>query len=179
MNNPERTVTVRVHVPWDAESSERLYAVCRTQDACWNLALDYLIEHSEEPLRKSKRLGVKGLQGRWLEWREDHEWAKNVPQAIWRGGVLRAKEQVERWEAVNESHGNACLKALEDGKDIPRRVQRRHASGQGWRCSRASSFSRRSCNASRFTSSPGMYSRSLPWITMSSRHRLHRGCRVG
>ena len=38
MSTPERTITVRLHVPWDAESSERLYAVCRTQDTCWNLA---------------------------------------------------------------------------------------------------------------------------------------------
>ena len=126
MSTAERTVTMRLHIPWDAKTSERLYAACRTQDACWNLALDWLIEHPDEPLRKSKRLGVKGLQGRWLEWRQSRPWARAVPQAIWRGGVLRAKEQVERWEAVNESHGNACLKASEDGKDIPRRVQRRY-----------------------------------------------------
>ena len=105
----ERTVTMRLHIPWDPESSERLYAACRTQDACWNLALDFLIDHPNEPLRKAKRLGIKGLQGRWLEWREEHEWAKKVPQAIWRGVVLRAKEQVERWETVNEGHGKACL----------------------------------------------------------------------
>ena len=126
MTSKERTVTLRLHVPWDAGSSERLYAACRTQDACWNLALKFLMGHPREPLRKSKRLGVKGLYGRWLEWREEHAWARRVPQAIWRGGVLRAKEQVERWEAVNESHGKACLKALEEGKDIPRRVQRRY-----------------------------------------------------
>ena len=122
----ERTVTVRLHVPWDPESSERLYGACRTQDACWNLALDFLINHPGEPLRKSKRLGVKGLQGRWLEWRQQHAWAKAVPQAIWRGGVLRAKEQAERWEAVNETHARACLKALDENKNIPRRVQRRY-----------------------------------------------------
>ena len=126
MSTAERTVTIRLHLPWDEESSERLYAACRTQDACWNLALDYLIEHPDEPLRKSNRLGVKGLQGRWLEWRQSRPWAKAVPQAIWRGGVLRAAEQVERWEQVNEQHAKAYLKALEDGKDIPRRVQRRY-----------------------------------------------------
>ena len=105
--------------PRTAESSERLYRACRTQDACWNLALDWLVKRPGEPLRKSTRLGVKGLQGRWLEWREKHEWAKTVPQAIWRGGILRAKEQVERWEQVNEGHGKACLAALEEGKEIP------------------------------------------------------------
>ena len=89
MATAERTVTMRLHVPWDAETSERLYRACRTQDACWNLALDWLIDHPDEPLRRSARLGVKGLYGRWLEWREEHEWAKAVPQAIWRGGVLR------------------------------------------------------------------------------------------
>ena len=125
MTTPERTVTMRLHVPWEAESSERLYRACRTQDACWNLALEFLIEHPNEPLRKSTRLGIKGLQGRWLEWREEHEWAKKVPQAIWRGGVLRAKEQVERWETVNEGHGKTCLAALDEGKEIPRRIQRR------------------------------------------------------
>lgn len=67
MSTPERTVTVRLHIPWDAESSERLYGVCRTQDACWTLALDRLIEHPGEPLGQSKRLGVNGLQGRWLD----------------------------------------------------------------------------------------------------------------
>lgn len=50
------------------------------------------MEHPYEPLRKSRRLGVKGLQGRWLEWREDQTWAKEVPRAIWRGGVLRAQQ---------------------------------------------------------------------------------------
>ena len=130
MTTPERTVTVRLHVPWTAESSERLYAACRTQDACWNLALDFLIGHPAEPLRKSKALGVKGLQGRWLKWREDREWAKAVPQAIWRGGVLRAKEQVERWEQVTEAHGRACLAAGEKTRDIARRVQRRYPDPQ-------------------------------------------------
>ena len=52
--------------------------------------------------------------------------AKPVPQAIWRGAVLRAKSQVERWEAVNETHARACLKALEDHREIPRRMQRRY-----------------------------------------------------
>ena len=117
---------MRLHVPWNAESSERLYAACRTQDACWNLALDWLVEHPHEPLRKSRALGVKGLQGRWLEWREKHAWAKAVPQAIWRGGILQAKEQIERWEAVNEAHGRACLAAGDKTRDIPRRVQRRY-----------------------------------------------------
>ena len=126
MTSPERTITMRLHVPWSRDSSERLYAACRTQDACWNLALEFLTEHPDEPLRKSTRLGVKGLQGRWLEWREEHDWAKKVPQAIWRGGVLRAKSQVERWEQVNERHGNAGLKAIEEGKEIPRRIQRRY-----------------------------------------------------
>ena len=56
MTAPERTVTMRLHVPWSAEASERLYAACRTQDACGNLALDYLIGHPAEPLRKSTRL---------------------------------------------------------------------------------------------------------------------------
>ena len=125
MSNTHRTVTMRLHVPWDVDASERLYGACRTQDACWNLALDFLIEQPDEPLRKSNRLGVKGLQGRWLEWREDHQWTKNVPQAIWRGGVLRAKEQVERWEAVNESHAKTCLKAIDEKRQIPRRVPRR------------------------------------------------------
>ena len=50
---------------------------------------------------------------------------QTVWQAIWRGGVLRAREQVERWEAVNESHARAHLKTAENGKPIPRRVQRR------------------------------------------------------
>ena len=126
MTATERTVTLRLHVPWTEESSQRLYAACRTQDACWNLALDFLIDHPNEPLRKAKRLGIKGLQGRWLGWREEHVWAKNVPQAIWRGAVLRAKEQVERWETVNEDHGKACLAALDEGKEIPRRIQRRY-----------------------------------------------------
>lgn len=119
MTTAERAITIHLYVPWDAESSERLYAACRTQDACWNLALEFLMERPDEPLRKSKGLGIKGLQGRWLEWREEHEWAKNVPQATLRGGVLRAKEQMERWEEVNEAHMKACLKAREDGKDIP------------------------------------------------------------
>ena len=121
MDRKQRTV------PWDEETSARLYAACRTQDACWNLALDWLVEHPTDPLRKSKRLGVKGLYGRWLEWREKHPWAKAVPQAIWRGGVLRAKEQVERWEAVNESHARTLLKAHENGKEPPGRVQCRYS----------------------------------------------------
>ena len=126
MSTPERTIIVRLHVPWNAESSEQLYRACRTQDACWNLALNWLVKRPAEPLRKSTRLGLKGLQGRWLEWREKHEWAKAVPQAIWRGGVLRAKEQVEHWEQVNESHAKSCLKAIDEEREIPRRVQRRN-----------------------------------------------------
>ena len=128
MARPEHTVTMRLHVPWEAGSSERLYAACRTQDACWKLALDFLIEHPGEPLRKSKRLGVKGLQGRWLEWREEPQVGeKAVPQAIWRGGVLRAKSQVERWEQVNETHARACLRRGRGREgNLPRRVQRRH-----------------------------------------------------
>ena len=126
MTAPERTVTMRLHVPWDAESSERLYRACRTQDACWNLALDFLIDRPTEPLRKSKRLGVKGLQGRWLEWRQQHSWGKAVPQVIWRGGVLRAKEQIERWEQVNEVHAKACMKAIDEEREIARRIQRRY-----------------------------------------------------
>ena len=121
----ERTVTVRLHVPWDAESSQRLYGACRTQDGCWNLAVEWLADHPDEPLRKSRRLGVKGLQGRWLEWREQHGWAKKVPQATRRGGILRAREQVQRWEEVNEQHAGACLKATRNGKLPPRRVHRR------------------------------------------------------
>ena len=119
MTTSERTITMRLPIPWSEESSEHLYRACRTQDTCWNLALEFLIKHPNEPLRKSKRLGVKGLQGHWLEWREEHEWAKKVPQAIWRSGVLQAKEQVERWETVDESHGKICLKALEEEKGRP------------------------------------------------------------
>ena len=130
MDKSERTVTMRLHVPWDEEASARLYEACRTQDACWNRALDFLVEHPGEPLRKSKRLGVKGLQGRWLDWRVHHAWAAKVPQAIWRGGVLRAKEQVERWEAVNEQHARSYLKAEEEGREVPRRVQRRFPAAQ-------------------------------------------------
>ena len=39
--------------------------------------------------------------------------------------AFRAKEQVERWEAVNEDHVRGLLKAAQNGKNIPRRVQRR------------------------------------------------------
>ena len=94
--------------------------------ACWDLALDWLIKDPGEPLRKSTQIGVRGLQGRWLKWREGHEWAKGVPQAIWRGGILRAKEQIECWEQMNESHARSCLKAIDEKREIPRRVQRRH-----------------------------------------------------
>ena len=122
----ERTVTVRLHAPWDPETSNRLYSACRTQDACWNLALNWLIKHPREPLRKSNHLGIKGLQGRWIEWREAHPWAKNVPQTVWRGGVLRAHQQIARWDGVNEAHGRAVVRALEENVEIPRRVQRRN-----------------------------------------------------
>ena len=37
MRTPERTVTLRLHVPWTAESSERLHTVFRTQDAAEGL----------------------------------------------------------------------------------------------------------------------------------------------
>ena len=127
MSKSERTVTVRLHIPWDAGASERLYRACRTQDACWNLALDFLVRHPTEPLQKSRRLGVKGVYGRWQEWREAHEWARKVPQALWRGGVFRAREQVQGWEASNEEHARVLLRALEQDKEIPRRVQRRNA----------------------------------------------------
>ena len=56
MTTIERTVNWRLHVTWEAESSERLYAARRTQDACWNLALEFLIENPAEPLRKARRL---------------------------------------------------------------------------------------------------------------------------
>ena len=130
-----RIATVKLHVPWTAESSKRLYDACRTQDACWNLALDWLIKHPDEELRRSKVKGVKGLQGRWLEWRAKHPWAKETAQAIWRGGILRAHEQVQRWETVNAAHASALVKALEEGKTIPRRVQRRQPDPQRlYRC---------------------------------------------
>ena len=60
-----------------------------------------------------------------IEWREEHAKAKTVPQAIWRDAVLRVKEQVERWEAAKENHAPALLRTVEQGKKIPRRVQRR------------------------------------------------------
>ena len=58
--------------------------------------------------------------------REAHPWAKDVPQSVWRGGVFRAHEQIARWEAANDAHGRAVVRALEDDREIPRRVQRRN-----------------------------------------------------
>ena len=66
-----------------------------------------------------------GLQGRWLDWRAEHEGLAEIPQAIWRGGVGQARSEVEAWEKTNARHARALIKALESDEPIPRAVQRR------------------------------------------------------
>ena len=121
----ERTVTTRAYVIWDAETSRRIWNACRQQDAAHNRAVEHLLDHPDEPLRRSTAKGHVGLQGRWLSWRAAREALADIPQAIRRGGVSAAHSRVRAWENTNAVHAEAVVEAAGSGKPIPRRVERR------------------------------------------------------
>ena len=128
-------VTVRVHAVHDAEQNTRIMQACVQQRAVANRTVEHLLKHrSNEPLQKSTRQGVTGLYGQWPAWRAESEGLADVPSLVARGAIAAAADQVAKWEATNHEHAILVAKAHEDGKPIPRRVQKRSASASRlWR----------------------------------------------
>ena len=129
------SVTVRIHAVHDTEQNTRIMHACVQQRAVANRTVEHLLKHrSDEPLHKNTRLGVTGLYGHWPAWRAENEGLANVASLVARGGIAAAADQVAKWEATNHEHAVLVAKAQDDGKPIPRRVQRRSANtSQLWR----------------------------------------------
>lgn len=121
----ERTVTTRAHVVHDPETSRAIWETCRQQTAAYNRAIEHLVDRPDEPLRRSTPQGIRGLYGRWLDWRAERKALADFPQTVWRGGVSRAHSDFTGWEQTNAAHCAAVINAIEKGKALPRRVQNR------------------------------------------------------
>ena len=94
-STPNDTTTVRLRVPQDAYTSERLYRACCIADTCHNLAVQWLVPLPQPPQTPPRN--ARELDWRWTRWRDERAWMHGVPQALWRGALANAYEQVARW----------------------------------------------------------------------------------
>ena len=62
-----RTITIRGFLPWNPETSERLYAAALQQLNARNLFTEELLKHPDTPIQKSAKKNETGLYGLWLE----------------------------------------------------------------------------------------------------------------
>ena len=62
-----RTITVPGHLPWNPETSERLYATALQQLNARNLFTEELLKHPDTPIQKNTDKNETGLYGLWLE----------------------------------------------------------------------------------------------------------------
>ena len=141
MANKERscgdflTSTVRVHAVHETEQNARIMHACVQQRAVHNRCIEHLLEHrSDEPLQKNTGKNVIGLYGYWPAWRDEDPALHEIPLLVARGAIAAAADQVAKWETTNQEHAVLTARAVEDGKPIPRKVQRRNPDqAQLWR----------------------------------------------
>ena len=95
---------LRIHTVSDAEQSKRCLRACRQQATAHNLAMEYLIEHPDEPLHgPGKGKGKRGLIARWKEWGEEKPWARAIPEAAWQAALLQARLRFTLWKRKEEN----------------------------------------------------------------------------
>ena len=88
----------RAYVPCDADAGARILNACHQQTAAENTATAYLIDKPDEPVRKNRKEGQVGLYGRWTDWLDAAPHLAEIPQTIWRAGVLKAKARSAQWQ---------------------------------------------------------------------------------
>ena len=99
-----RTITVRGFLPWDPETSERLYAAALQQLNARNLFTEELLKHPDTPIQKSAAKNETGLYGLWLQWRDAVPYLAETRTVIWRPAASLAKTAVGAWSATNTKH---------------------------------------------------------------------------
>ena len=120
-----RTVAKRAYVPFDANACARILKACHQQAAAENTATAYLIDKPDEPVRKNRREGQVGLYGRRTDWCDAAPHLAEIPQTIWRAGVLKAKARSDQWQETNARHAAIIVARTDAGKHLPRKVKRR------------------------------------------------------
>ena len=120
-----RTVAKRAYVPRDADAGARILNACHQQTAAENTATAYLIDKPDEPVRKNRKEGQVGLYGRWTDWLDAAPHLAEIPQTIWRAGVLKAKARSDQWQETNAGHAAIIVARTDAGEHLPRKVQRR------------------------------------------------------
>ena len=95
LTQTHRTIVIRAYIPWDPETSRRIWEACRQQAAAHNRAVEELRHRPTTPLRKSAKRQQTGLLGLWIEWREHEPALRGILQAIWRPGVDLAKTRID------------------------------------------------------------------------------------
>ena len=120
-----RTVAERAYVPRDADAGARFLNACHQQTAAENTATAYLIDKPDEPVQKNRRKGQIGLYGRWTDWLDAAPHLAEIPQTIWRAGVLKAKARSDQWQETNARRAAIIVARTDAGEHLPRKVQRR------------------------------------------------------
>ena len=118
-------MTTPAYVPRDADAGARILNACHQQTTAENTATAYLIDKPDEPVRKNRKEGRVGLYGRWTEWCDAAPHLAEIPQTIWRRGVLKAKARSDQWQETNAEHAAIVVARTDAGQNLPRKVQRR------------------------------------------------------
>ena len=133
LKQTQRTVTICNYVPWESNTSRRIWEACRQQTAATNRAIEELLKRPRTPLLKSKKHGTTGLYGLWLEWRTTEPHLQEMLQTIWRSGVALAKTQMSAWDTANRKQAAAALRELEaaaNTEDGEEEKKKRSATGK-------------------------------------------------
>ena len=106
-----RTITIRGFLPWNPETSERLYAAALQQLNARNLFTEELLKHPDTPIQKSAKKNETGLYGLWLEWRKALPYLAETRTVIWRPAASLATTAVGAWTATNARHAELVGKS--------------------------------------------------------------------
>ena len=114
---------------YEPKVSRRIHDTAVEQIGVRNVTTEHLVAHGPTPVRRSPTT-PKALFALYQQWREAKPWLGEVLQAVWRPAVEDAWASHELWTETNREHVDAIMKADENGKAIPRRVQRRRPDAQ-------------------------------------------------
>ena len=131
-----RTITVRGFLPWNPETSERLYAAALQQLNARNLFTEELLKHPDTPIQKSAAKNETGLYGLWLQWRKALPYLAETRTVIWRPAASLATTAVGAWTATNARHAELVGKSedarrmlLESRERVQKAEERARAAG--------------------------------------------------